>query len=110
MVRSVPDGAGSVAGRDRAGGDALAGRVLGDPAGVDDDVQVVLGDRQRREEDRLHLDALRAAVEGGDALDLVHGLAAGELGRDLVGPGVDGGPVPEVPEAAAGEPEQGAQR
>ncbi len=39
-----------VRGRLLAGGDvaldALAGFVLGDPAGVDDDVQVVLGDRQ----------------------------------------------------------------
>src|SRR5688572_29654172 len=43
---------------------ALAGFFLGNPAGVDDDVQIVLGDRQRREKDGLHGDALRPAVEG----------------------------------------------
>ena len=40
---------------------ALAERFLGDPAGVDHDVEVVLGDRHRLQEDRVHLVAARAS-------------------------------------------------
>src|SRR5690606_24019244 len=68
---------GLVAGGDGASRYSLAGFFLRDPAGFDDNVEVVLGDRQRCEEDGLHLDALRPAAEGLHIGDLVHGLATG---------------------------------
>ena len=49
MGQSFKDGL--LAGRDGAGLDALASFSLGDPAGVDDDVQIVLGNGDGLEED-----------------------------------------------------------
>src|SRR5579862_7641824 len=57
----------SAAGLDRAGFHAGAGLVLGDPTGVDDVAEVVLGDRIRRDQDRGHAHALLAFVEHRDA-------------------------------------------
>src|SRR5208282_2891642 len=51
---------------------------LGDPAFVDDDVEIVLGDGQRRQQDAVDLDALGAAREGFHHLDFAHLLAACE--------------------------------
>src|SRR5579872_4144133 len=61
---SLPDeGANSAAGLDRARLHAGADLALGDPPLVDDHVEVLPGDRKRREQDAVDLDLLGAASE-----------------------------------------------
>src|SRR5918992_403458 len=67
-----------------AGLDALADLLLGDPAGLDDDVEVVLGDRDRGQQDRGHL-VPAGGVERLDAADGRQLGALGELDRGLAG-------------------------
>src|SRR4029078_3989213 len=68
-----------------SGLDALANLVLRDPFGVDHDIEGVLGDRNRRQQDRVHFDLLRAVAELDRTLDLVERRAAGELDRCFAG-------------------------
>src|SRR5690349_965661 len=72
-----------LAGRGRlVSADALAELVLLDPSGLHDDVEIVPRDRHRREEPRLQLDLLLAAVPLRGLLD---GLAGGERDRGTRG-------------------------
>src|SRR3546814_581650 len=59
-VRFAVRQAGSVAGGDLAGRHALAEHVLGDPAGLHDHVQIVLGDGDRGQELGIELGATGA--------------------------------------------------
>ncbi len=60
MFQFSTEGKRLAAGGNRSGLHAGAGLFLADPAGVDHLVEVVLGDRVRREQDGVHLDALLA--------------------------------------------------
>ena len=78
----------SVAGGDDTGGDAGAGLFLGDPASVDDDVEVVLGDRGRASRMEFISTPFLPSAELGDTRDAASTCVAigkrdGGLGRDL---------------------------
>src|SRR5690606_7464056 len=51
----------SVTRGNRACRDALAHHILANPASIDNDVQIVLGDGHRRDEEGVHFNALGAA-------------------------------------------------
>src|SRR5690606_39870421 len=68
-----------VTGSDRTSGNALADHILGHPAGVDHDVEVVLGDGDGSDEEGVHFNALRAASKRHDAGHFVEGLATSQL-------------------------------
>src|SRR5215216_3120403 len=68
----------SVAGLGRSRLHAAADHVLGHPAGLDDDVEVVPGDRHRRQQDRGHRDLARAV---GPALGALQRRELGALGE-----------------------------
>src|SRR5690606_28251555 len=53
------------------------------PAGIDDEVEIVAGDRDRGQEYRVHLDAIRAVGPLLRTLDVFHGGAFGELVGDF---------------------------
>ena len=69
----------------RSGGYAGADHILGHPAGVDDDVEIVLGDGDGSDEERIHLHALRAAREGHHAGNGIESGAAGQFERYFSG-------------------------
>src|SRR5690606_2165267 len=68
-----------------AGSDALADHILGHPAGVDDDVEIVLGDGHGSDEEGVHFNALRPASERHHASDFIESLAASQLERHFGG-------------------------
>src|SRR5690606_23652450 len=70
-----------VTGSDRTSGNALADHVLGNPTGVDNDVEVVLGDSDGSDEEGVHFNALRTTGERHHAGHFVEGLAASQLER-----------------------------
>src|SRR6476620_6228121 len=73
----------STADLDRAALDALADLVLLDPARIDDQIEVVSGNRDLLQEQRIHLDFLGAAAELHDPGNLGHLLAVGKQRSDL---------------------------
>src|SRR5664280_591963 len=96
------------AGGNGAGLDALAERGLGDPPGVEDDVEVVLGDRLGGEEDRRQ-GVLARARERRGASHLGDVGVGAELGRCLTGSlAEEAGVLPDVHGLRAeGDPVQG---
>src|SRR5664280_236095 len=96
------------AGGNGAGLDALAERGLGDPPRVEDDVEVVLGDRLGGEEDRRQ-GVLARAREGRGAGHLGDVGVGAELGRCLTGSlAEEAGVLPDVHGLRAeGDPVQG---
>src|SRR5690606_39106019 len=67
----------------RAGLHALADNVVVYPAGVNDDIKVVPGDRDGRQEECGHLGAVGAVCPFNDVVDLFHGYTIREFASDL---------------------------
>ena len=75
----------SVADVDGAGCNTLTHHVFTDPAGVDNEVQVIPRNRHRFEEYRIHCHPFRAAIEHHRAFDSRHCCAFSHFDSDLGG-------------------------